>query len=59
VKEDITEEEGGQHLSFESLDNPDHILSADGALGHLLATVGAGTHVATLQHHAVNLGEHG
>ena len=36
---------------------PDNILSAYGTLGHLLATVGAGTHVATLQHHAVDLGD--
>lgn len=34
---------------------PDNILATDGALGHLFTTVGAGTHVATLQHHTVNL----
>ena len=34
---------------------PDNILATDGTFGHLFATVGAGAHVATLQHHTVNL----
>jgi hypothetical protein len=34
---------------------PDDILATDGTLCHLFSTVGAGTHVATLQHHAVDL----
>merc|ERR1712242_478962 len=46
-------------LSFESLDNSDDVLPADGALCHLLAAVGAGAHVAALQHHAVNRRVHG
>jgi hypothetical protein len=33
---------------------PYHVLSADGALAHALATLAAGDHVATLQQHTVN-----
>ena len=42
---------------YQELDDisPDDVLPADGALCHLLAAVGAGAHVAALQHHAVNL----
>ena len=41
-------------LCFEDPDNSDDVLPADGALSQLLAAVGAGGHVAALQHDAVD-----
>jgi hypothetical protein len=43
-------------IEYKYIDIPDDVLPADGALRHLLAAVGAGAHVAALQHHAVDLG---
>jgi len=54
VREAVTKEGRGQLLSFESLNNPYDILPAYWTLCHLLATLCAGTHVTTLQHHTVN-----
>ena len=41
-------------LCFEDPDNSDDVLPADGALSQLLAAVGAGGHVAALQHDAID-----
>ena len=39
---------------LEYFDDPDDVLSADGALVHELSASGAGAHVAALQHDAVH-----
>ncbi len=41
-------------LGFKSPHNPDNVLPANGALCELLAAVGAGGHVAALEHHAID-----
>lgn len=48
----------GLGLRFEDVHGPHDVLSADGALAHPLAALGAGDHVAALQQDAVDDGVH-
>lgn len=47
-----------QHLGLKDVHSPHHVLPADGALAHPLATFGASDHVAALQQHTVDDGVH-